>query len=228
MSYTLFYSPDSANIVIRFVLEELGAAYDDRKVASRRTGRDETFHKLNPTGLLPLLIDHDTGQPIAETAAILLYLTDKHGALGASVDEPAARGEYLRRLFHLSNTVHAYLRLSFYANRVSSDKTVMAGVTAWSASDTLESLAIYEPLLADGRTWLLGENVSVCDYYLATCIRWAQLYGAQPALNRTDLNRFPNLVAMLTRLQDRPAALAAAEKEGITEPLFLAPVAPAG
>ena len=226
MSYTLFYTPDSANIVIRFVLEELGVAYEHQKVSARRTGRDESFHKLNPTGLLPVLVDHDTGQPIAETAAILLYLSDKHGALGTPIHEPAARGEYLRRLFHLSNTVHAHLRLGFYADRVSEDATVATGVTKWSASETLEGLAIYETLLADGRTWLLGQTVSVCDYYLAACIRWAQLYGSPPALTRADLDRFPHLVEMLTRLQDRPASLAAAAKEGISAPLFLAPTRP--
>lgn len=69
MPYTLFYNPDSANLVIRFALEELGVAYDDRLVPGRRTGRDAAFHKLNPTGLLPVLVDHDTGAPIAETAA---------------------------------------------------------------------------------------------------------------------------------------------------------------
>ncbi|WPZ33759.1 glutathione S-transferase family protein [Thalassobaculum sp. OXR-137] len=229
MAYTLFYNPDSANLVIRFALEELGVAYDDHLVAGRRTGRDAAFHKLNPTGLLPVLVDHDTGQPIAETAAILLYLSDKHGALGAPVEDAAARGEYLRRLFHLSNTVHAYLRLGFYADRVSDDRTVAVGVSDWSCRQTLEDLAIYEELLGDGRPWLLGAAVSVCDYYLAACLRWAQLYGdVAPALSRGDLERFPKLVAMLTRLQERPAALAAASKEGIAAPLFLSPVRPAG
>lgn len=227
MPYTLFYSPDSANLVIRFALEELGVAYDDQLVANRKTGRDAGFHKLNPTGLLPVLVDHDAGQPIAETAAILLYLTDKHGALGAQVDDPVQRGDYLRRLFHLSNTVHAYLRLGFYADRVSEDRTVAGGVADWSGRQTLDNLAIYEELLGHGRTWLLGEDVSVCDYYLAACVRWGQLYGdIAPALTRSDLDRFPTLVAMLTRLQARPAALAAAAKEGISAPLFLAPVRP--
>lgn len=229
MSYTLFYNPDSANIVIRFALEELGVPYDDHLVAGRRTGRDETFHKLNPTGLLPVLVDHETGQAIAETGAILLYLTDRHGALGAPLDEPAARGEFLRRLFHLSNTVHAYLRLGFYADRVSDDRTVAVGVSDWSGRQTLDNLAIYEDLLGDGRPWLLGAAVSVCDYYLAACIRWAQLYGdVAPAMARGDLDRFPKLVAMLTRLQERPAALSAAAKEGIAAPLFLSPERPAG
>ncbi len=228
MSYTLFYSPDSANLVIRFALEELGADYDDHLVPSRRTGRDAAFHRLNPTGLLPVLIDRDTEIPIAETAAILLYLTDKHGRLGPGPGDSAGRGEYLRRLFHLSNTVHAYLRLGFYADRVSEEPTVSAGVARWSGRETLESVAIYDDLLADGRLWILGEAISVCDYYLAACLRWAQIYATDdPVLARADLERFPHVVAMLTRLQERPAALAAAAKEGLTGPLFLSPTTPA-
>lgn len=225
MSYTLFYNPDSANIVIRFALEELGVAYDDRLVPGRRTGRDAAFHKLNPTGLLPVLVDHDTGAPIAETAAILLYLTDRHGTLGVDIGDPAGRGEYLRRLFHLSNTVHAHLRLGFYADRVSEDPTVTESVTGWSGRETLQSIAIYEDLLADGRPWIFGEAISVCDYYLAACIRWSQLYPPDnPVLDRADLDRFPAVTAMLSRLQERPAAKRAAAKEGLVAPLFLSPV----
>lgn len=223
-AYTLYYSPDSANLVIRFALEELGVDYDDRRVPGRMTRRNADFHRLNPTGLLPVLVDHGTGQPIAETAAILLYLTDRHGALGAGIEEPAARGAYLRRLFHLSNTVHAHLRLGFYADRVSNDATISAGVTAWSGSETLAGVAIYEDLLADGQMWILGNTVSVCDYYLAACIRWAQLYAPDnPVLQRSDIDQFPHVVAMLTRLQERSAALRAAAKEGLTGPLFLSP-----
>lgn len=227
MPYTLFYSPDSANIVVRFTLEELGVDYDDQLVPRRRTGRDAAFHKLNPTGLLPVLIDHDTDAPVAETAAVLLYLTDKHGALGIGTQDQAGRGDYLRRLFHLSNTVHAYLRLGFYADRVSEDPAVSGGVTQWSGRQTLDNIAIYEDLLADRRAWILGEAISVCDYYLAACLRWAQLYPSEnPVLARADLDRFPCVVAMLTRLQERPAALRAAAKERLAGALFLAPTQP--
>lgn len=226
MLYTLFFNPDSANLVIRFALEELGLAYEDRLVAGRRTGRDAAFHQMNPTGLLPVLIDRGTGQPIAETAAILLYLTDRHGALGTGIEDPAGRGNYLRRLFHLSNTVHAHLRLGFYSDRVSDSPTTSESVTKWSAKETLAGVAIYEDLLADGRPWILGDAVSVCDYYLGACIRWAQLYAPnRPVLDRADLDRFPRVVAMLARLQERPAALRAAAKEGLTGPLFLSPTA---
>lgn len=227
MPYTLFYSPDSANIVVRFALEELDVDYDDRLVPPRKTRRDAVFHALNPTGLLPVLVDHDTEEPIAETAAILLYLTDKHAALGAPVSDLARRGAYLRRLFHLSNTVHAYLRIGFYSDRFVTEPSEAADMAKSVRRQTLDSVAIYEDALEDGRSWLLGDAISVCDFYLAACLRWAQIYATDnPVLSRADIDRFPHVTALLTRLQDRGSVRRAAEKEGLTGTLFLSPSPP--
>ena len=76
MSYLLYYSPDSANLVIRMILEELGAHYDDSEVPRRRSERDPTFLRLNPRGLLPVLIDKANDTVLFETGAIALYLAE--------------------------------------------------------------------------------------------------------------------------------------------------------
>ena len=98
MTYTLYYSPDSANLVIRMVLEELRLDYQGHEVPRKRTDRDEGSLRLNPRGLLPVLIDDDINTALFETAAILLYLADKHGALAPKPSGHAARGEMLKWL----------------------------------------------------------------------------------------------------------------------------------
>ena len=121
MSYSIFYSPDSANIVVRIALEELGVEYDARAVPDDRTDRSDEFFALNPRGLLPVLIDRETDAVVFETGAVLLYLADKHGALAPKPDDYVARAECLRWLFMLSNTLHADLARNFYAARHSDD-----------------------------------------------------------------------------------------------------------
>ena len=117
MSYVLYYNPDSANLVIRMVLEEMALPYEDRMVSRIRTDRNDDFFRLNPRGLLPVLIDEQQDVALFETAAILLYLADKHRQLAPGMTDGRARGTFLKWLFMLSNTLHADLRFRFYSER---------------------------------------------------------------------------------------------------------------
>jgi glutathione S-transferase len=88
VSCTLYWSPDSANVVVRTVLEELGVAYQD--VLVDRAGgvhSSAAYRAMNPQGLLPVLVVPDQDEPLFETAAILLWLAERHSAL-----QPPAAG----------------------------------------------------------------------------------------------------------------------------------------
>ena len=116
MSCTLYWSPDSANVVVRTVLEELGVAYQD--VLVDRAGgvhSSAAYRAMNPQGLLPVLVVPGQDEPLFETAAILLWLADRHSALLPVAE--ASRGRALKWLFYLSNTLHADLRVLFYSAR---------------------------------------------------------------------------------------------------------------
>ncbi|WP_050805357.1 glutathione S-transferase family protein [Sphingomonas sp. KC8] len=82
-------SPNVRKITI--MLEELGLAYAFRHVAVFRAGQFEAdFLALNPNGKVPVLVDHTTpGQPPVvrfESAAILIYLAERHGQLLAPAE----------------------------------------------------------------------------------------------------------------------------------------------
>ncbi|OYU73441.1 MAG: glutathione S-transferase, partial [Alphaproteobacteria bacterium PA3] len=103
MSYTLYYAPDNANLAVRIALEEMGAAYTHVLVdRSTYAQRSPDYLKLNPQGLLPVLIDPAQDEPLFETGAILWHLADRHRAL--IPDSIAARGLCLKWLFYISNT----------------------------------------------------------------------------------------------------------------------------
>ena len=119
MSLRLHWSPDSANIVIRIALEELGLDFEAVRV-NRAAGehKQPDYLRLNPQGLLPVLEDGDL--VLFETGAILLHLADRTGRLGPDgpdARDPQARAAFLKWLFYLSNTVHADLRAAFYSPR---------------------------------------------------------------------------------------------------------------
>ncbi|MEM8812623.1 MAG: glutathione S-transferase family protein, partial [Pseudomonadota bacterium] len=173
MSYTLYFSPDSANLVVRMVLEELGAGYEDRQVPRKRSERPAEFFRLNPRGLLPVLIDHETDAPVFETAAILLYLADKHGALAPRPSALEARGTCLRWLFMLSNTLHADLQVTFYAERYANSEEESRLVRAAATDRVIGHLTMLDRVIEEtGGEWLLPSGLSICDFYLACCVRW--------------------------------------------------------
>lgn len=232
MSYLLYYSPDSANLVIRMILEELGAHYDDSEVPRRRSERDATFLRLNPRGLLPVLIDKANDTVLFETGAIALYLADRHDTLAPSPQavghqQAQARASCLKWLFMLSNTLHADLRLCFYSERYVTRPSEIAPLRAVMAKRIQGHLALLEEMLAEhGGAHLLPWGLSVCDFYLGCCLRWSQLYPAgHTPMSAGEVEHFPNLTRLLAGLQQRPSVMRALNREGISGTAFIAPTA---
>jgi len=225
MSYTLFYSPDSANIVVRMVLEELALPYEALDVNRTQEGqRSPEFLRFNPQGLLPVLVDPAQDEPLFETAAILLHLADTHQALQPP---PAARGRLLKWLFFLSNTLHADLRALFYSERYVATDSAIAPLRNALHRRVTEHCALLEAeMVRHQGPYVLGVHIGVCDFYLAACIRWAQLYPHGDALPSAQLAQYPRLMAMLRTLELRPSVQKAYALEGMDGLVFTAPTYP--
>lgn len=223
MPYVLYYSPDSANLVVRMVLEEIGIEYEERPVPSIRTERSDVFFQMNPRGLLPVLIDEQEGATLFETGAILTYLADKHGTLGLSDDSRKERGDCLRWIFMLSNTLHADLAIRFYPERYVSTQPQVKPLQAAMKRRVRKHLELIDDVLGThGGSWFLEDGLSVCDFYLGCCVRWAQRYPADaPAIGPHELEKMANLSATLTALQERPSVKHAMMKENLVGSAFV-------
>ena len=226
MTYSLYYSPDSANIVIRMALEELGVEYDSLEVPSSRSERSASFFSMNPRGLLPVLVDYQTEATVFETGAALLYLADKHRKLAPSPDEHAARAECLKWLFMFSNTLHADLARNFYPERHADGPEVARSVKFISEKRVASHFKLLDRHIADSNAeWFLPSGLSICDFYLGCCARWAQLYPEDdPALTSAEIKAYTALTALLRRTEGLESVKTALEKEGISGPAFVDPV----
>ena len=226
MSRTLYWSPDSANIVVRTVLEELGLAYQD--VLVDRSGgvhRSAAYRAMNPQGLLPVLVVPEQDEPLFETAAILLWLADHHGALLPAA--AASRGRALKWLFYLSNTLHADLRVLFYSPRyVDGADAIPALRTAMHARVAGHFSLLDAEIARCGGPWLLGPELSICDIYLAWCARWAQIYPQGDTLARETLSGLPHVWSLLSALEVRDSVQRACLREDIAPRPFTDPVVP--
>lgn len=228
MDYTLYYNPDSANLVVRMILEELRLAYQDVQAPRKRSERPPEFFALNPRGLLPVLVDHGTGDAISETGAIALYLADKHGRLAPTPTAFEDRGSCLRCLFMISNTLHADLALQFYSERYANHQDDAERIKTAASQRVLGHLDMLNQLLEQTRSdWLLPSGLSICDFYLGCCVRWAQLYPSSGgALQPEQITSFAALTALLRRAERLASVQSALSKEVIVGPAFLGPISP--
>lgn len=227
--YVLHYAPDNASLIVRLVLEEMALPYQTRLVDRQaRAQEGAAYRRLNPAGLIPALETPDG--VMFETAAILLWLADRHGQTAPPPDSPQ-RADFLKWLFFTSNTLHARLRLQFYPEKYVGDNAdaqarLRRSVQAQSVSNmtlpgALSLLDQWETRRGDA----MVNAPTVLDYYIAAILRWCAIYPkGQTAW--FDLADYPALSALAEDLEARPAVAAAQVAEGLGPHPFTAPVHP--
>ena len=216
MSYVLHYAPDNASLIIRLALDELGATYRTQLVdRSQNAQKSQTYLAINPAGKIPVLETPEG--PIFETAAILLWLSQRHAGLTHLAKE-GGQATLLKWLFFISNTLHPDLVALFYPHR-------------YAAPDALADFNIrtqerlthnYVLLNAAAHQWGAGaDRTNIIEIYLATCLRWCQLYPVGGA-DWFALNRWSALAELALKMDARPATQKAIMAEGLNPTPFSA------
>ena len=198
MSYILYYAPDNASLIIRLALEEMGLPYET--VLVNRAAREQQSaayrHKV-PSGKIPALETPDG--IVFETAAILLWLCERHGQL-APIAQGTKRAQFLKWLFFTSNTLHADLRSLFYPEAYA-PKDMIAEFHAGTTKRVAHNLALLEAHVSE---WSHENDLNVIDIYIAVILRWVALYPIN-GHEWFDLAEYPNLAQIAERLESRKA-----------------------
>lgn len=211
----LHYAPATASMIPHLLLEEVGASYQ-RVDVDREGGGHKTpaYLRLNPNGLIPVLIDGDL--VLYETAAICLHLCDTHPHAGLA----PALGTYQRAHFYkwlvwLSSTLQSALIIYFYPERYVAAGNA-DGALQVQAQAQLRVVGLLEQLDTElarhGGQWLLGDSYSALDAYAFTLCRWTRNFSSRPARSFTHLGPY------LTRALARPATQRVMEREGLQAP----------
>jgi len=218
--YVLHYAPDNASLIVRLTLEEMGLPFRTVLVdRARQEQRSPAYLRLNPAGLIPAL--ETPGGPLSETGAILLWLSETHGAL-APAPGSAERGAFLKWLFFTANTLHADMRLLFYPARHAGSKAAAPDFAEVTAARVERHLSLLEDLAQTRPGWFSPDAPSILGYYVAAILRWLALYPVERA-GDFDLGAYPALHALAAALEIRPAATRAALAEGLGGTIFTKP-----
>lgn len=224
--YTLQACPDFASFAVHIVLEELGVPYSLNLLDFDAGDLASPEHlAVNPFGKIPALQTPDG--PMFETAAILLWLADRHGApalapaLAPAPDAPG-RSLFLSWFFFNAYSIHAGMMDLVHAYRPAGEANAAAASEVAFAKLT-QQLAIMDTFAArEMPGWLSPAQPSILTYHLAMLMRWMNAFPFLPQHSIKPQN-FPALHAILVAMEQRPAAIRAAAAEGMTGTFFSNP-----
>jgi glutathione S-transferase len=210
----LHYFPGNASFAPHVLLEELGAPFElvyvDRTVAAHKS---PAYLKLNPNGLIPVLVDGSL--VLYETAAICLHLADTHPQARLA-PEPGTpeRAHFYKWLAWMTNTLQSALTIYFYPGRwVNEGNAAGAAEVKAHAEAKIGTLLdqMDAQLASHGRDWFSGERYSALDPYAFLLCRWTRGF-ARPARG------LPRLGPYLERMLARAAVQRALAKEKLAAP----------
>lgn len=210
----LHYFPGNASMTPHALLEEIGVPYELQLVdRAGRAHKSPEYLRLNPNGLIPVLVDGEL--VLYETAAICLHLVDTHpqAALAPPL-RTAERAHFYKWLVWLTNTVQARLIHYFYGERLvdQGNTDAAAQVKAHAEANVGTMLDQLDAELArHGGPWLLGSGYSAVDPYALMLCRWTRGF-ARPARS------LPHLGPYLERVLARPALQRMLEQEALARP----------
>lgn len=144
-------------------LAEAGVEYELVEIDRETAQTDPAYRALNPTGVVPTLVDGDL--VLSESAAIMLYLADRFPDVRLA---PADRAQYYRWLVFLTNTVQTAMLRFFHPERYGD-----ASVQELAAAEAGRHFDLLDSELAD-RDWLAGEHRTGADLFAFMLTRWGR------------------------------------------------------
>ena len=198
MSLTLHFHPLSSFChKVLIALYENGTPFTPKLVDLGDAEQRVAFHALWPVGKFPVLRDDARGETVPESSIIIEYLDQHHPGKTRFIPQDRDEARVVRfgdRFYDL----HVHLHMQ----KIVGDRLRPAGAkdphgVADARTRMAAALALAEKQMA-GRSWAMGESFTLAD-----C-------AAAPALFYADkvapfAGTYPNLVAYLDRLKQRPS-----------------------
>jgi len=205
--YKLYNVKRWGSISAHLVLEELDVPYQNVWMTPEQVRAPE-FREISPLGLIPAL-GLSNGRAIAESAAIVAFLTDSHPDKGLAPpigsDDHA---QYLSALVFMAVNLYPSINLAFDGGQLAETEEQNAVIRRKGGQFSLGVFDILENRLAEDGPFLLGDNFSAADIYLFMLTLWA--YPSERAV----LERYPHIAKVAEHVRSRPRLKAALDAHG--------------
>lgn len=194
----LYAFPTPNSIKVPVLLEELGADYRYHPI-NVRAGEQKTPEHLarNPNAKVPVIVDSDGpgGQPITvtESAAILIYLAEKHGRFIPA--DPVARVRSFEWLMFQAAGLGPMFGQSGYFLKLAPEP-IPAAIDRFH-NEAKRNMRVLDGRLAESE-WLAGNEYSIADIATYGWI-WRRAFA------EVDFSEAPNVDRWFSAVAARPA-----------------------
>jgi glutathione S-transferase len=206
-----FYIAGACSVAPHIVLEESGSAFEAVAIDYYAGDhRKPEFLKLNPKGFVAVLLT-DQG-PISENAAIMAYVAQACPEAKLAPSDPFRWAQVQSFNIFLASAVHITYRHLSRPTLFADGPEAAAALAAKVPEMTHKYFGMIEQQLADGRTWIHGDQFTISDPYLFIYASYLQRG------DRGDPDRFPLVRAHRERVLARPATQRVLAREGKGDP----------
>lgn len=209
MTYTLYYSPGSASLAVHWMLIELGVPFEAKLVSiDAGANRSPEYLRVNPAGRVPTLVVD--GVAHTESAALLMLLAERHPDKKlAPLPGAPDRASWLETTIYLANTLLPAKRDWFYAG-TDGEPAGAEAVKALAQRRIESAWDRVDARMADGRTHLLGNQLTTVDFLATMLMRWSRNMP-RPATT------WKNLSPYIHRMRALPSFIEVNRREGLTD-----------
>ena len=173
MSFTLYGAAGSGSVPVEAAMTLIGLDY---RVIEAVTWEGEAERDkvaaVNPMRQIPALV-LPNGEVLTESTAILIWLADAYpeAGLAPSIDDPR-RAQFLRWMSFIPASIYSMFWVRDEPSRlVGDDAAAQDEVKRRTLERIAECWRVMDSQIAPGR-FLLGDDLSVLDLYVAVASRW--------------------------------------------------------
>ncbi|WP_375422529.1 glutathione S-transferase family protein [uncultured Sphingomonas sp.] len=173
MALTFYTNPMSRGRIARWMLEEVGVAYETVILDYASSMKADAYLSVNPMGKVPAIV-HD-GKVVTEGAAICAYLADTFPETGLA-PTAAERADYYRWMFYAAGPVEAAVTNRSLGVVPSAEQQRMVGYGSYEmVVDTFAGAVASHPYIA-------GDRFTAADVYAGSQVIWGVQFGSLPKL----------------------------------------------
>ena len=192
---TVYSAPNTRAIRVIWVLEEIGATAEIRSMPYPPRRHAPDYFAVNPTGMVPLLIDGEVR--LSESMAICDYLATRHGSpLIVPANDPE-RPPFLQWLWYGETTLMTPLSRLNILRQAERKAPEVDALIAGARESVAERLKMLERRLED-RDFLVAGRLTLADISVGYPLHLVGMLGADDLLG-------PRAAAYRERLRARPA-----------------------
>lgn len=173
MTYTVYGAAGSGSVPVEAALTLIGAPFEViEAVTWEGEGQRARVAPVNPMRQIPVLITPD-GEIITESAAILIWLAERHpeAALGPEPCDPR-RAQFLRWMTFIPASIYSMYWVRDEPSRLAGDDpSAQAVIKTRTAERIADCWAQMESQITPDH-FLLGPELTVLDLYVAVASRW--------------------------------------------------------